>query len=192
MSVIVFDLDDILVPFVEPFIDWHNQEYGTRLVYENITSFDLWIPLKLEQEELIRRVGIFENTAGFRQQRPYSDMCDIVAESSRKYTQKHVVTARVHALHEFTNYQIRSHFPSLFSGVHLTNGLGNRGQSRKKDDVCLELGADVIVEDNSRTVNACQERGIQAIVVSRPWNINAELCSGVLRAESNEELRKLL
>src|SRR3989344_2809835 len=88
----------------------------------------------------------------------------------------------------FTTNATKPHSPEMtFGGVHLRNAFSVSGPSRKKVDVCKELGVELLIDDNLVYVNECATEGTPALLFDAPWN-QGVLPAGVTRISSWDEV----
>jgi len=61
-----FDCDDILVPFVPSFVDYHNVHYGTGYGVEDITDYDISKVFNISEKQVKERIAAFVSTDIFK------------------------------------------------------------------------------------------------------------------------------
>jgi len=90
-----------------------------------------------------------------------------------------VVTSRQHAIRQPTLDWIDAHFPGVFEDVHFGNHFALSGQSKKKSEICREVGAAVLVDDNPGYALECADAGIDVLLydwrLGYPWSKGAGL-----------------
>ncbi|CAI7908374.1 unnamed protein product, partial [Closterium sp. NIES-53] len=93
------------------------------------------------------------------------------------FTDLVVVTSRQHVIREPTLEWLDNHFPGVFSSVHFGNHFALEGTPRPKSEMCRELGAEVLIDDNPRYAMECAEHGIQVLLfdwlLQYPWSKTA-------------------
>eukprot|EP00959_Pyramimonas_sp_CCMP1952_P301737 6313326-Pyramimonas_sp.AAC.1 len=80
-----------------------------------------------------------------------------------------VVTSRQHVIQEPTLLWLEENFPGVFTSVHFGNHFAMEGTSRKKSEICRELNADVLIDDNPGYAMDCAEAGMQVLLFD--WNL---------------------
>ena len=80
-----------------------------------------------------------------------------------------VVTSRQHVIERPTLDWLDAHFPGVFDAVHFGNHFALEGGSRKKSEICRDIGAHVLVDDNPGYALDCAEEGIDAMLFD--WNL---------------------
>ena len=85
-----------------------------------------------------------------------------------------VVTSRQHCIEEQTRQWLEAHFPGIFSEVHFGNHFALEGASRRKSEICRDVGAHVLVDDNPQYALDCAEAGVEVMLFDwerrYPWS----------------------
>ena len=58
-----FDLDEVLVEFADPFLEFHNFCYGTSLKREECSTYFFEKIIGVTQEEIIKRISEFHKSS---------------------------------------------------------------------------------------------------------------------------------
>lgn len=83
-----------------------------------------------------------------------------------------VVTARDTEWEPATHVWLRQHFPGVFREVHFA-GHRHDPAGKTKGDMCVDAGADYLVDDNPEHVMSAQDRGVTAILFGEyGWHVN--------------------
>lgn len=99
-----------------------------------------------------------------------------------------VVTSRQHVIRDATLAWLDAHYPDLFAagGVHFGNHWALDGPSRSKADMCADLGATLLIDDNPRYALECAAAGIDVLLFDErgayPW---AKLPAGAVDAATH-------
>jgi hypothetical protein len=92
-----------------------------------------------------------------------------------------VVTSRQFAIQDATLSWLDTHFPDVFSSVHFGNHFAKAGTSKKKSEICLEIGADVLIDDNPKYAYDCAMHGCQVLLynwrMEYPWSNLLDECA---------------
>ena len=185
------DLDDVLVPFIDPFISFWNSQYDTSFRRDDIHTYDLWKVCGVSQQKLIEQVYGFYDTSTFQNLSPYP-----MAQATVKklYENRHdlsIVSARPQALSGHTRKWLAQYFPGNFSSVHLTETypLHNSSPPQKKIDIFKELAVACVIEDSFP--NAA-EAGIRTLLYDQPWNKREHCPRHMKRVYSWEDIETQL
>ncbi|KAK9830735.1 hypothetical protein WJX74_004534 [Apatococcus lobatus] len=85
-----------------------------------------------------------------------------------------VVTSRQNAIQDATRAWLDQHYPQTFREVFFGNHFAKEGATRTKSDICREVGASVLVDDNPGYAVDCATAGLQVLLydwqMSYPWN----------------------
>ena len=181
------DLDDVLASLMVSLVDFHNQRYKTTLTRNDFRHFDLWRTWGGNREEAIRKVYEFYEAKEFENVGTVPGAIDALASLKAMEHRLYVITARPNHIIKKTEVWLERHFPKTFDGVHFTNAFIVSGPSRKKVDVCKELGVELLIDDNLVYVNECATEGTPALLFDAPWN-QGVLPAGVTRISSWDEV----
>ena len=95
-----------------------------------------------------------------------------------------VVTSRQYAIQDATLQWLDMHFPGTFSSVHFGNHFAKAGASRKKSEICCDIGADVLIDDNPTYAHDCAQAGMQVLLfnwrLSYPWSVPPDQCASAV------------
>lgn len=80
-----------------------------------------------------------------------------------------VVTSRQHVIRDVTLEWIDRHFPDTFSAVYFGNHFAKEGVSKKKSEICAEIGAHILIDDNPTYAYDCASNGLQVLLYN--WNM---------------------
>jgi 5'(3')-deoxyribonucleotidase len=162
--VIAIDCDDVLVPTAHDLIDHYNKTYGT-----SIDETDYYV----DSEATNKRFGVDSlNVAIQRFNKrlmmpehqniaPYPDAVDSVNRLAQKH-ELHLVTGRQDFMEPVTQSMLDVYFPGCFGTVEHTNYItaNQKAVRRSKGEVCLELGADIMVDDHIDHIRTVIDAGI--------------------------------
>jgi uncharacterized HAD superfamily protein len=99
-----------------------------------------------------------------------------------------VVTSRGDRSFEFTHLWLDKHFPEVFKEVAFVP-LWSKDREVTKAEICNEIGASYLIDDNAEHCNLAQEAGVQALLFGEyGWNRNAGLKKGVIRVNNWQEV----
>ena len=91
-----------------------------------------------------------------------------------------VVTSRPNYTQEKTISQINHFFPQNFLGIYFTDEW-SQNSGKKKEDICLDLSVDVLIEDSLENTLACSLKGINTLLFDCPWNECEDLPNNIMR-----------
>lgn len=83
----------------------------------------------------------------------------------------HIVTARQYIVQEQTLSWIERYFPDLFTAVHFGNHFSRDGVSRSKAQICREIHASALIDDNLTYAIQCVREDIPVVLFGDyAWN----------------------
>lgn len=181
---IAVDFDDVVFDFNGYFVPWHNKHFGTKVVYENITSFTLQDVYGSDAETMLGRVRQFTHEQ-HRVVQPVAGAIEALRRLSTRY-ELHIVTSRSETTSALVKEWEATHGPSIFSKHHFTNGYGglDHHTKRTKSSVCKDVGVVVHIEDAPSHAYEVAQSGIPVLMPDRPWNRNMSLPQNVIRVHS--------
>ena len=184
---IAFDMDGVFANYHEPFVGFYNRRNGTNFNIGDIGGYDFWRAFGISEEKSAREITDFYFSEDFEEINPVEGSQDTIKLLSQKNILA-IITARPDFIRERTLEWINKHFPNVFSDAHFTSQFGGNGSKKKKSDFCLDNGYEVIIEDSAEYANECAERGINALLLNRPWNRNGSLHPQVQRVSNWKEI----
>ncbi len=169
-KIIAVDLDDVLVDFNGSFLRWHNQKFGSNVNYGDIVDSDMTGIYDVDFVTLVNRFYQF-CTDDWQSLTVMSGSEEALASLSRIGI-LHNVTARCESLRPVTEHMLGTYFPGVFKKLHFTNGVTIKYPERKRSkvEVCREINARVLIDDNKRLVDEFANTDISFLVPDRPWN----------------------
>ncbi|PIP55788.1 MAG: hypothetical protein CO183_00770 [Candidatus Zambryskibacteria bacterium CG_4_9_14_3_um_filter_42_9] len=185
-----FDLDDVLLDFMNSLIPYHNNVFGTNNEREHFKNNDIASIWSCTKEEEIQRVFDFFASPEHLQASPIPG----AVEGIRNLKEHHnlsVITARPEELKEKTIEWLEKHYANMFDGIYFTNQYHGSGPKRSKGEICHELGVNIFVDDILENAEDVVSFGIPVLLFDKPWN-QAEVRSPITRVRSWEEIMKIL
>ncbi len=168
-KIIAVDNDDVLFQLVDSIFDYYNHTYNTSYSIKDQTVFNLETTFGLSEAETMERIFDFYKSKYLLTTKPMPQAFNIL----KKLKQTHdlvLVTARPTFTKKVTLKALKEHFPDIFQSVYLTNAFSLTGKKKLKSEICMQVGASLIIDDAFHNVTDCAEKGIPAILFRRPWN----------------------
>jgi uncharacterized HAD superfamily protein len=193
---IAVDIDDVLSRTAEGFIAFSNKQWAMQLTPEDYSEewAVVWgVPL----EEAISRSAVYHSSGAVGAFLPHEAAMPVLKRLAKKYNLV-CVTSRREILKPETDHWVMHHFPHIFSGLHYA-GIwdkpldGQNVQARlnaTKAELCRELGAEYLIDDQLKHCIGAAEAGVQAILFGNyKWNREpAALPKGITRARHWDEV----
>jgi|GEM_PF-4138738 len=183
------DVDDFLFEHAGLFCEWSNAECGTNLqVHEYHEDWPLLWGLDItkpeDMAEATRRRNLFITPEIFREFPPIEGMPEAMQQlKGRRKFGAAGVTKRRTTLESVTWAAINQHYPNIYEHlVCLTevNDQGVRVGSRDKVEVCIEMGAFALADDQWEAPIGMALAGLEGVVFNRyPMNFPDHLFPAV-------------
>jgi 5'(3')-deoxyribonucleotidase len=185
-QVIAIDLDDVVVETAPNVIEYYAQTYGTRVPLEKFYSKDyenVWgAP---DGVTAVKRVNEFLESPKYYNSAPIREAIETIRWLKQRY-ELHIVTGRPNLVEQATHRWLKKHFPDVFETVVFTNYFmsGSKVKIQTKGDICQELGATVLIDDNLEHILSVTKAGVDGLLFgSYPWNQAESLPENVKRVE---------
>lgn len=186
--IIGVDLDGILASVHGPILDFHNEEYGTNFGPEDLVNYDLSLLWGCGMSEAIRRVCAFYKTSFMDQTKPISGSVEGVSKLNSN-NDLIIITSRPRWLDSKTKSWLNKFFPNKFKDVIHTNQVSQEGEKKeKKSEVCLRVGAEVLIEDCLDYADDCAQENINVLLLDKSWNQSENLHKKITRVYDWKDL----
>lgn len=168
-EVLAVDIDEVLFPFVEEFIQHHNSTYNTEHAVEEFLTYEFQHVIQQDFEETVRR--IFEVTSReCLHVEPIDDSIEAIRSLGERYDLE-VITARSPDHEEPIRVWLEKHYGDSFGGINFIGHPGYMERYKPKAEVCEELGAIALIDDSVSHIELCQAKEIKGILFGDyPWN----------------------
>ncbi|GJP41196.1 hypothetical protein CLOM_g872 [Closterium sp. NIES-68] len=171
---VAVDVDEVLGSFLSTLNLFCAEKYSVRHDLHEFYVYDFMKIWKCSQEEANHRVHDFFKSDHFNDGIPIIPGAFDTLRRLSHFTDLVVVTSRQHVIREPTLEWLDNHFPGVFSSVHFGNHFALEGTPRPKSEMCRELGAEVLIDDNPRYAMECAEHGISVLLfdwlLQYPWS----------------------
>jgi uncharacterized HAD superfamily protein len=172
--VIAVDCDEVLCYFTQSLMDFHNHHYETSLILDDFHHFDLHLVWGGTKEDTNKKFEHFYTTDFFKNISPIKNAYVSLKQLKERYSFV-VVTARDHSLLDHTKAFLDQHYPDIFDQVLTGNHYG-QGKRHTKQELCEQVGAILLIDDNIGYINECTKHGIKGVVFGQyPWNKNFKI-----------------
>jgi 5'(3')-deoxyribonucleotidase len=187
--IVGIDLDDTLAASLDSFIEFHNEEYGTKLKFEDFKAYTLNEIIGLPREEEANRLDLFDKSKFFDKIKPIKGSQKAI-RSLIKSNRLVIITARVKSMEKKTRDWLAKYFPELKEIVFISEDY--KGYIKTKVEVCKEIGAEVMIDDKASFALECASEGIKVLLLDYPWNTNVKDGPLIVRVDSWEEILEKL
>jgi uncharacterized HAD superfamily protein len=174
LKTIAVDIDDVLSATVEGIVTFSNERWSTKLTMDDYTE-ELAVFWGIPLEEAHRRIDEMLSSGLFGRHRHFEDAVPVLTSLKRRYNLV-AVTSRRSILKPETDQWLDRHFPGLFAEVHyagIWDGPHDVEKALKhtKTELCRELGAEYLIDDQLKHCISAAEAGITALLFGEyTWN----------------------
>ena len=166
------DLDEVLADFMPQLLKYYNGKYKTNFRREQVKEYNFWNLWHCTKEQAIDEVYQFFRSSYANEIQPVIGAKEAVPKLN-KNNELFVITSRANDSAEETFRWINKYFSGVFSDIYITNQWNNLyKRTKKKSDICKELGIELIVEDGPEHAIDCASSGLNVLLFDCPWNEN--------------------
>lgn len=165
--IIAIDLDDTLADSLTSFIEFHNENYKTLIKFNDFTAYTLNEIIGLPREEEMKRLEAFDNSKYYDKIKPIKGAVEAISELSKKH-KIIIITSRPEKFERKTRNWVEKNFHGIKEIFFIRKVYHET--ARNKAEICKEIGAKLLIDDNLDNVLDCEKAGIQAILIDYPWN----------------------
>ena len=189
-KIIAVDIDEVLAETIKSMLEkYHYIRKWKKVNFNDLTDYNLWeIPnLWLTKNWALRMFVKFQFWSWLSKKiDPVAWAKDKILELKNKWYKLFAVTARLSWLKISTKLWLKKHFPDCFEWIVFANFFTNR--ARKKSDICRDVWANIIIEDNLDTCIDCVNNWIKCFLLDKPWNQCDSLPWWITRVYSWDEI----
>ncbi len=188
---IAVDMDDVVVETAEAIIAHTRENYDAPITINDFYSRDPDLWGAPDTKTAIARVNAFLDTKEYFESAPVQEAVHALRGLNR-YHNLYIVTGRPDFTELATRNWLQQHLPDLFADVIFTNYFDD-SKVRTKGDVCMELGADVLIDDHLDHCVSALESGVRPYLFGQyPWNATDELPDGITRVAHWPDVERML
>lgn len=164
---IAVDIDDVLAANAEDFAKFSNERWGTNLKPDDYTEHwaELW---KVDFDEVERRREVIIKEKVFTTHRIFNEAKPALEKLARNYRLA-IVSSRGRRVQKDTIDWINKEFRSIFSEIHFAkiwdkNRHVLESLKLTKAEICQEIGADYLIDDQPKHCIAAAQAGITSLL----------------------------
>ena len=170
MTIIAIDCDEVLIDTTnhlslyvkEKFwYDWFYHDYKYYMLHENDH-----IDMDFDTSQTL--VNDYYNSPEAKDALPIEGAQEAVQKLLEVWHKLYVVTARHEWQKALTYWQIDNFFPDIFTDIHFAHH--HTEKRMPKSQLCNEVWATILIEDNIDYALEASEKGIQTFLLERPRN----------------------
>lgn len=190
---IAVDIDDVLAANAEGFVAFSNKKWGTSLVVDDYDEHwaEMW---GITYEEENQRRDEVIGTKLFTSYRFFEEAKPALKELSKEY-ELVVVSSRSKMIAKDTIEWINNHFENIFTEIHFAGIWDDLEKSTAdklkltKGEICRQIGADFLIDDQPKHCIAAAEAGITALLFGEyKWTKTDNLPKNVAKVKNWHEV----
>jgi uncharacterized protein len=167
---IAFDFDEVTVNFLDPFHEYYFNKTGKKFQREDYSSYDFWKIWNISKEEAIRVVNEFHENYNVENILPQKD-AQLAISQLTKGEKVRIVTSRPKRYNHLIEAWFKIYLPNKQTEIYNAGDFEKNGNKRKAN-ICLDLGVNVLLDDSGETALECASYGVSTILFDKPWNKN--------------------
>jgi uncharacterized HAD superfamily protein len=182
------DLDDVVVNFVPPLLEFYNAKFNENHFLTNGCSYYLWDIVGKSREEITKVIWDFIETESFEN----IDFIPGAKEAVKDIAKNHelfFITSRSGRIKKKTPFFLKKHFSDINFNLVFTGDF--HGSGKTKADFCKEFGIEFYVEDHKKFAQECAENGTKVLLLDKPWN-QGELYRNITRVKGWDEILEVI
>ncbi len=185
---IAIDIDEVVVGFVEKYMEFMEGKGIKRVCYDDIDCFDLWDVFDIKKETFIELLDEYNCSKYFEEIEFIKGAREGVVFLKDNFD-IYFITARPKSVSKKTRNFIFEEFGILGNKVIFSGD--NFGGNKRKDEICKDMGIELIIEDNGSNSLDYVKNGLNVLLLDKPWNQKFEH-KNIIRCFSwNEILEKV-
>jgi 5'(3')-deoxyribonucleotidase len=167
---IAIDVDEVVVEFVRGYLEFMKDKGFNDVDYNNVFSYNLWEVLGIDKKLGYDSVFEYGINGGFDGGEFIKGAIEGI-EKLKEIFDVYFITARPSEASKSTRDFIFNEFGILGDRVIFSGGYYG---GKTKDEICRELGIDLIIEDSEDGSLGYAKNGINVLLLDKPWNRKVE------------------
>jgi len=189
-KIIAVDIDEVLAETLRSILEKNNyMRKWNKVEWDDLINYNLWE---------IEKLWITKNWALWlfikfqlwswllNRIKPVKWAREKILELKSKWYKLYAVTARWNLVKLSTKLWLKRYFPDCFQSIVYANFFTSR--ARKKSDICREIWASIIIEDNLETCIDCASKWFKCYMFDKPRNQSDSLPDWISRVFSWDEI----
>jgi uncharacterized protein len=181
------DIDGVLADSMPKFLEFYNNLHNTSFVNEHFHTYNWGEVFGTTKEKALEIYDSFCNAGHLKN----LDIMAGAVAGIKKIKGKHelvVITGRAMTQKNDTEYWLQKHFPDSFAKIFYIRKRILDPVIKNKFEICKEVKADIMIEDDIEYVNSFTARGTKILLFNHPWNQNVGETDNLVRVHSWEQI----
>lgn len=189
-KIIAVDIDEVLSETLKSMLKKHKYMFNNhKVAWEDLVDYNVWNieSLWLTKNQAIRIFARFQLWSWlFNKIEPVQWAKKNIQRLKEQWYKFYAITARLTVLKPATLLWLNRHFFWCFEKVIFANFFTK--WEKKKSDICKEIWAKIIIEDNLDTCIDCASQWIKCYLFDKPRNQLEKLPEWITRVYSRNEI----
>ncbi|MFO0743441.1 MAG: hypothetical protein U0469_00060 [Candidatus Paceibacterota bacterium] len=183
------DIDEILAPFNNNFIDFLNKKINTNYKVENFSSYNIEEETGHTKEEIHELLDEFSISLNAKEMMPIFGAVESIFDLQKNDCELYAITARPVYIETETREWIEKHFSNHFKEIyHLGRSHKSEIKEINKGDISKELDIKIFIEDSLKNAFEISSHNIPVILLDKPWNQEENLPENIHRVKDWDEI----
>jgi len=170
---IAIDIDEVLSNTVVNFINFYNKEYKKDYIRTDFYHYLWWEVVGISEQEFLKVHEKFRKSSYYSSMKPVKGSKDGINELKKEH-ELELVTSRPVFMKEMTEKWLKKYFPNIFNKIHFAANNTFSSPGPTKGEICLEIKADLLIEDQLDYCEECLHNGTRVFLYDCPWNQHIE------------------
>ncbi|MCD5381857.1 MAG: hypothetical protein LR017_00900 [Candidatus Pacebacteria bacterium] len=188
-KVVLFDNDDTLFPFGVPFINFHNDKYGTSAHISDFIHYRWHEVFGCSFKELYHRVHVFTQSKHQQRIKPLPGVARLIDHFLEREWQLVMVTSRPESHQSYVSMLYEKYLADKFVAHHYLGHRHDGTDEVTKLDIAKHYDATLMFDDAPGHFEGIAQLGMQGFMPQIRWNedVNIDCVTPLIPEEGNEE-----
>jgi uncharacterized HAD superfamily protein len=183
------DLDDVVFDFVNLLLKKYKEKFEKEILFEEVSDFYFAKILGMSEEEFNNFfIEIFDKETTINMD--LIEDADLILDLSKE-NEIFFITSRVDARNG-TIESLNKNFPKSDFELFFSSNPYCNTKGKTKGELCKDLNVDLMIEDDPKYAEDCALKGINVLLLDRPWNQNCIEHENIIRVKNWKEILERL
>jgi len=178
MSTIAIDVDEVLLSYINGLVCFYYIVYDDKIPGKPAITADMFrkyhfaTDLECSDDESKKLTDAFHASKVFKRLPPVRGSVRGLQTLKARGHKLCVVTSRELAVRDITVSMLNEIYPTIFEpeDIHFGNQYGDSGEKKSKRQMCMEIEADILIDDLPRHVMSVSSETKGILFGNYPWN----------------------
>jgi 5'(3')-deoxyribonucleotidase len=184
---IALDMDEVIAELLKATNSYYNNKHDTNFKLSDFDNYDWWNVWRISKEKAVEEFYSFMESPQSKEIKPVEGAIDAI-KKLRGHHDLVIITSRQEEFKDNTLEWVKMYIPGLEDNIYFTNTLSKIYTPTKKSDIALELGVDILIDDQPKYIHDCVEKGIKGLLYDAPWNQTVLPNKNIIRVYSWDDV----